>query len=185
MTILWQFKIVVAVDSLIREAERFWSLPAIKGVVLFRKIEMGLKRGWWLSRKLEKTVLQVASCWRIRRSEQPQKSSLLIRAAQNSRPLHKLRLVELVWKIETGLKRGLWLPRLRRLPVRNTVLLLEWRRSPSQLPLDSPARARRVSNVHRDRQLRAASLRQRPGWLNAGYGPARARPGLPGLRLRA
>jgi hypothetical protein len=181
MTILWQFKIVVAVDSLIREAERFWSLPAIKGVVLFRKIEMGLKRGWWLSRKLEKTVLQVASCWRIRRSEQPQKSSLLIRAAQNSRPLHKLRLVELVWKIETGLKRGRWLPRRLRNTV--TVLLLEWRRS--ELPRDSPARARRVSNVHRDRQLRAASLRQRPGWLNAGYGPARARPGLPGLRLRA
>jgi hypothetical protein len=41
----------------------------------------------------------------------------LIRAAERFRPLNKFTGVESVWKIETGLKRGLLLPRKQRITI--------------------------------------------------------------------
>jgi hypothetical protein len=53
----------------------------------------------------------------MRRSEQPRKLLLLISVEEYFWPLHKLRQVELVSKIKTGLERGQQLPR----KLRNTV----------------------------------------------------------------
>ena len=58
------------------------------------------------------------------RGDLPWKSRWPIRAAECFRPLHKLKGVELVRKIETGLERGRWLSR----KLRNTVLMLSMRK---------------------------------------------------------
>jgi hypothetical protein len=55
------------------------------------------------------------------RREPPWKLLVQIRAAEQFLPLHKLRQIELVWKIEKGLERGQWFPS----KLRNTVLLVE------------------------------------------------------------
>jgi hypothetical protein len=102
----------------ISAAERFRPLPVIKGVVLVRKSKRdsnevdGCLENWET----------LSWCSTMTRGEQPRKSSSSpIRGAERFRPLHKLRQVKSVRKIETGLERGQRLPR----KLRNTVLLVD------------------------------------------------------------
>ena len=85
----------------------FQPLHEFKGVESVRKIETGLGRGRWLSRKLRNTVLMHSR----RGGDPPRTSSSLTRCAEYFRPLHKFIGVKSVRKIKTGLERDRWLSR--------------------------------------------------------------------------
>ena len=119
-------------QSPICAAEYFRPLHKLIGVESVRKIETGLERGRWLSRKLRNTVLMHS----MRRGDPPRKSSSLIRAAECFRPLRKFKGVESVRKTETGLKRGQRLSR----KLRNTVLMHSMRRGDPPRKSSSPIR---------------------------------------------
>jgi hypothetical protein len=89
------------------------------GVALVWQIETGLKCGRWLPRKLRNTVL-------MQHHDKRRAASEIVVADLRGGTfpeivLHRLRQVEPIPKIETGLERGQRLPR----KPRNTLILLE------------------------------------------------------------